>query len=393
MYRSRSGSFMSRQLQPNNRSMFISVSVLGAIIIIFLFAFKAFGEDLDNGSLVLVSIIFRHGDKTPTESYASDPYKDDKFWPEGWGQLTIKGKSQMYQLGINLRTRYKRFIGKYSLESIRVDSSDADRCLQSAAVLLAALFPPEDSQIWNPDLLWQPVPIHATPRSLDKLIVVKAPCPQYYAEKRKIDLELATNTSTIYKDLYEYLSNHAGEAIDSIQKVESLYNILEIEDEKGLTLPEWTESVFPDKMRPIATLCLSSFTYTPLLKRLYGGPLVGQMMQHMIEKQNGRIPKNKMFLYSAHDLTLVNVWQAMGFKQLLKPEYGAAIIVELHLVEGQYEVQMQYINSSTSKSPTRLNIPQCNSPCRLDDFNRIMQPVIPVDWDQECQIKRDRIEL
>lgn len=80
-----------------------------------------------------------------------------------------KGKTQMYRLGQNLNIRYQKFIGKYSLESIRVDSSDADRCLQSAGVLLAALFPPDESQIWNPDLLWQPVPIHATPRSLDKV--------------------------------------------------------------------------------------------------------------------------------------------------------------------------------------------------------------------------------
>lgn len=60
MYRSRSESFMNRQLQSNNRSMFISVSVLGAVIIIFLFAYKAFGEDLESGSLVLVSVVSVH---------------------------------------------------------------------------------------------------------------------------------------------------------------------------------------------------------------------------------------------------------------------------------------------------------------------------------------------
>lgn len=68
------------------------------------------------------------------------------------------------------------------------------------------------------------------------------------------------------------------------------------------------------------------------------------MTQHMLDKEAGKLPKNKMFIYSGHDLTLVNVWQAMGFKQLLKPEYGAALIVELHSVEGLYQVQVTYLS-------------------------------------------------
>lgn len=80
-----------------------------------------------------------------------------------------KGKKQMFQLGVILRSWYGHFVGQYSMKTVRVDSSDHDRCHQSAGALLAALFPPEEDQVWNKELLWQPIPIHATPLSYDKV--------------------------------------------------------------------------------------------------------------------------------------------------------------------------------------------------------------------------------
>ncbi|RWS08547.1 prostatic acid phosphatase-like protein [Dinothrombium tinctorium] len=35
-----------------------------------------------------VVVIHRHGDRTPTSPYENDPYRNNSFWPDGWGQLT-----------------------------------------------------------------------------------------------------------------------------------------------------------------------------------------------------------------------------------------------------------------------------------------------------------------
>lgn len=53
--------------------------------------------------------------------------------------------------------------------------------------------------------------------------------------------------------------------------MELLYNILEIESASGLTLPEWTESVFPQKMLPVAERSLALLTETPFMKKAKGG--------------------------------------------------------------------------------------------------------------------------
>lgn len=74
----------------------------------------------------------------------------------------------MYSLGLKIREWYSDFISKYYFpEDVEIISSYADRCLMSADTLLAALFPPKDSQIWNEDFIWQPIPVHYTPRNQD----------------------------------------------------------------------------------------------------------------------------------------------------------------------------------------------------------------------------------
>lgn len=78
---------------------------------------------------------------------------------------------QMYKYGQYLRKRYDGVIDdEYSPKDIHIVSSDNDRCLMSAQALLAGLYPPAGIQIWHRSLNWQPIPVHTTPRELDKVL-------------------------------------------------------------------------------------------------------------------------------------------------------------------------------------------------------------------------------
>lgn len=91
-------------------------------------------------------------------TYKNDPWKDEKFWAEGYAQLTQTGKQQMYELGSYLRQRYYKLLpnrGKYHVNDVLVKSTDIDRTLNSAAYMLAAMFPPMEEQIWHKSLMWQ----------------------------------------------------------------------------------------------------------------------------------------------------------------------------------------------------------------------------------------------
>jgi hypothetical protein len=76
----------------------------------------------------------------------------------------------MFRLGEFLRTRYNGYLSElYSSKEFLMKSSANDRCLMSAQVVLAGLYPPMGMQVWNPDLKWQPIPVHSTPRHLDQV--------------------------------------------------------------------------------------------------------------------------------------------------------------------------------------------------------------------------------
>jgi len=73
-------------------------------------------------------------------------------------------------LGLKLREWYNNFLpGTYSPDDIHIESSDHDRCLMSAQLCLAGLYPPQGAQLWNPEILWQPIPVHTIPRYLDQV--------------------------------------------------------------------------------------------------------------------------------------------------------------------------------------------------------------------------------
>lgn len=44
-------------------------------------------SNIESFFCIIVSQLFRHGDRTPTETYLTDPYKN-YTWPGGWGALT-----------------------------------------------------------------------------------------------------------------------------------------------------------------------------------------------------------------------------------------------------------------------------------------------------------------
>nr|CAD7463397.1 unnamed protein product [Timema tahoe] len=186
--------------------------------------------------------------------------------------LFPKGKMSMFELGKLFRQRYQGFLSRlYSPKEMHMESSANDRCLMSAELVLAGLYPPIGSQVWNHDLNWQPIPVHSTPRLQDKvtswkevvessriqdrllytlrpslnpsslqhclvnslqLIVMKKPCPRYEQELKQAYLSPdIVQVNLDNAELYSYLTEMTGKDIDSILEVELLYNTLEIEVE------------------------------------------------------------------------------------------------------------------------------------------------------------------
>ncbi|CAK9822890.1 Lysosomal acid phosphatase [Anthophora retusa] len=371
----------------------ITVLMLSISVGSVLFAYTAFAfannRNNDQTTIQQVIFVFRHGDRTPTETYPNDPYRNYK-WEGGHGALTKEGMLQLYNIGQWIRYKYGSIIGtKYENNLSFTQSSYADRCIMSAQALLAALYRPIAEEIFVPDLPWRPVPVHSIPRNLDKTITVKAPCPRLEEALKEAYANESVRPGSPSKRYYQQLSHHTGQNITTITDVEFLYNTLEIEQRKGLRLPEWTNEYYNTEMREIAARSLAIFTSNTLQQRLRGGPLLKQILEHMHASKAGQDTRRAYF-YSAHDITLVNLLRTIGFtNEYFKPEYGTTLVFELHVASNlteDAEVKLMYLNDTEAIKfpPYPMKIPNCNAPCLLKNLIKLWEDVLPDNWDDEC---------
>lgn len=128
--------------------------------------------------------------------------------------------------------------------------------------------------------------------------------------------------------------------------VELVYNTLKSESEAGLPLPDWAENIHPERLEPLAERSYVLFTETNLMKKVKGGAFLTEIHTNMIDKRRRNLnPDRKIFLYSGHDVTLVNVMNSLGIlDQTAKlPEYSSALVFELHhnsLFTDDFEVKV-----------------------------------------------------
>lgn len=371
------------------KSTTLAVIVLGLAVLSCLLGYCVLSESLpyESKTLRVVVIFFRHGARTPTQSYKSDPFKNYQ-WSDGFGTLTNTGKLQLYELGKKIRNYYANFIPEeYYEKDVYIQSSDKSRCMMSAYTFLAGLYPPSERQTWHPEIPWQPIPVHSLPRELDNLVAGTKPCKLW---KSMYNEQLAViNVDPKFSDLFDYLTKHTNQTVHSIVDVDFLYSTLQTEQEAGLKLPDWTKNVFPNKMKTPYMLSLAMMSYNETLLKFQIGPFLRQITQYFEEIVNPvNIDSSRtLYIYSGHDVNLVSLWHALGYEELLEPDYGASIVLELHedVEQNNFFIKAFYRNNTKVEVPMQLKIPFCDDPCTYDHFRQHIIKLIPKDWEVECQ--------
>lgn len=358
----------------------------------------------DLQGLKVVHLLFRHGDRTPINPYPKDPYKAASEWPVGFGQLTSLGKQEQLRLGQWVRARYSGFLGAdYSEKEVYVRSTDVDRTLMSASAHLAGLFPPHGYLQFDPDLAWQPVPVHTVPKSLDALLSSHATCPRF--DELQKELEESKFMKDLYtdnRDMFEYISANTGINVTTITELDYIYDSLFIESIYNKSLPDWTAKVFPEsrgemarQFKKLRDLSFTVDTFTHELKRLKGGPFVQELLDHfeavrhpqppmgsMDKREEAEYQGRKLFIYSAHDTTVAPILHTLGVFNGLAPPYASMVIVELLEREAGLHVRLSYKN--TTDSVFVLTLPGCQELCPLDTFKALTASIVPSNWREEC---------
>ncbi|XP_066293888.1 prostatic acid phosphatase-like isoform X2 [Branchiostoma lanceolatum] len=360
----------------------VAVLVLGGFVV-------AAGQSVKDGrSLVQASVLFRHGDRSPTETFPNDVHQEDA-WPQGFGFLSEIGIQQHHNLGEFFRKRYgKEGFGVLSEEFRRdelyVRSTDTDRTLMSAEANLDRLYPD------------QPIPIHTVRTGLDPLLrAFFLNCPRW-TELMEEDFN-SDDFKQKEKDNKEFMAFVVKKAgwgePHGIMDAWRTQDPLLCEKAHGMSWPAWVTADVYKRLTEL-TAYGSEINFRGDEKgRLMAGLLVNQIVSNMTTAQ-GEIQKNekpyRLLVYSAHDIDISALLSALDVYNVndLSPPYAACVMVELYRdPRGQFSVQILYRNDS-SHEPYVLTIPGCDEFCPFDDFVELNDEVIlsPGKWRRACEL-------
>ncbi|KAM6360488.1 lysosomal acid phosphatase isoform 2-T2 [Alca torda] len=340
-----------------------SAMAAGAAAVLLLLALCLQPPPARPRSLRFVTLVYRHGDRSPIKAYPRDPYQE-AAWPQGFGQLT----------------------------QIFIRSTDCDRTLMSAEANLAGLYPPEGQQIFNPNISWQPIPVHTVPESEERLLKFPLPlCPRYeqLQNETRHSAEYVNKTKENWQFL-QMVANETGIRDVSLESVWSVYDTLFCEQAHKMDLPVW---VTPDVMTQLKQLKDFGFEflfgiYNRVEKaRLQGGVLLDHIRKNLTKAANVSARQNlKLIAYSAHDTTLVALQMALDVYNKIQAPYASCHLFELYQEDdGNFSVEM-FFQNETGKEPFPLTVPGCQHRCPLQRFLELTDPVVPQDWEQECQV-------
>ncbi|XP_076580013.1 lysosomal acid phosphatase [Chaetodon auriga] len=360
--------------------------------VVFLLTVGSFcGKAAADRELVYVTVLFRHGDRSPVRAYPTDPYQESA-WPQGFGQLSQEGMRQHYELGHFLRDRYKGFLKEsYDRHEISVRSTDVDRTLMSAEANLAGLYPPAGRQVFTPDLKWQPIPVHTVPQSEERLLSYPlGDCPRYNQLMNETEhTEEFLNVTIEYKDVIELVRNKTGLNKTNVESIWTVYDTLFCESLHNMSAPDWVTPDVMEKLRELKDYEFRSMfgLYKRQEKsRLQGGILLGEIVKNLT-KMAAPDPEQrlKMMMLSAHDTTVAALQSSLDVFNGRQPPYASCQIFELYRENGSASVSMFFRNDSTVQ-PFPLHLPGCSHDCPLDDFVRITKLSISEDRDKECEV-------
>ena len=364
----------------------------------------------DVSTLKHLQIVHRHGERTVNFLEDKDPFQNlSKYWPEGLGQLTNRGKNQMYKLGQYLRQEYKQYLGdEFSPREVYARSSAQTRVLESAACLLAGVYPPNSTQWqWDTNLgkMWQPIPIETlVPSSEDKLLRDIASCPKAREQENAIESsEYVQKQLRKERDFLGYLGQLVGTDIESTIDCKNIYEFLTIEYGRGLKWSDvgmWSkqnETMIFEKILPLAELFWQTKYSSSIAQRIRAGPLIQVLLNNMKSVVDSGPSQTKVHIYSTHDSVLAILLSALQVFNGRTVAFSATVIFELHQKSNSdpYFVRIYYLNETEPQiNSYLLALPECNDSgeCPINEFSSLCQQKIPEDWNVECGITTETTE-
>ncbi|XP_066285310.1 prostatic acid phosphatase-like [Branchiostoma lanceolatum] len=346
----------------------------------------ATGENKNLRSLVQASVMFRHGDRSPTQTFPTDIHREDA-WEQGFGFLSSIGIEQHHNLGEFFRKRYgkegfKVLSEKFKRDEVYVRSTDTDRTLMSVEANLDRLFPD------------QPVPVHTVRTGTDMLLRafwLKCPRAVELLEEAKNSEEFLRKEEE-NKEFMAYVVKKAGwDRPHGVMDAWRTEDPLLCEKAHNMSWPDWVTPEVYKRLHELTAYAYETHFVGDEKGKLMAGLLIHNIVSNMTEARQEVLEDKKvhrLLMYSAHDLDISALLSALNVYNNMSAPYASCVLIELYQDRlGSFSVQISYRNDS-SHDPYVLTVPGCDAFCPFDDFVTLIDDVImsPGRWRRACEL-------
>ncbi|CAH1395443.1 unnamed protein product [Nezara viridula] len=335
-------------------------------------------------TLVKVFVALRHGSRAPKfETYDDHNYKkdDERFWPDGPGELTKNGKQEAFEIGQKLRTRYSAFLGDYyKTKDFRAFSTLKERTIMSAELVAAAIFPPNGYQKWNNKLLWQPVPVfpdYVINGNDDNV------CKWFLPVSRAEMKNTSASEFGFDKDDLRVLQDNIGLLYDEdpfnfMSKLWDVWDTLFFQDKGNLTLPQWTNTLYPNKMSAAVLKFVKFYLSGSTTRKIaFVGPYAKALASYFTEGQK------KMELHVWHDMNIIGLLTTLGIEIDKYPDTTATVAIELHKNNEEYYFEVYYYSNYKENIPKLTKMP-CGTTCESNIVIERFQTYAKTNFEELC---------
>ncbi|XP_058795126.1 testicular acid phosphatase homolog isoform X2 [Phymastichus coffea] len=248
----------------------------------------------------------------------------------------------------------------------------------SLQLVLAGLYSPTDDQVWNDHLKWSPMPYFYTPHELD-ILLRSFDRPEY------LKIMVETHRSKEFQKKIGTFSKFL-ETLGQITGINFENNFLCIlmisglifsNEHMGLPLPDWYTPDVKRTFREIRQCFFDGYALTTDMKKFGTGPIIKTFVENMNLDENKLNPR-KIYLYSAHDDNVASFVRAHEIRDFAYPEFGCSLIFEKWR-DANNKVVIKSLGWTPNDKHTTLRLGGHDEFCPIDDYLKIVQPVIPTD--------------
>ncbi|XP_043260530.1 venom acid phosphatase Acph-1-like isoform X1 [Colletes gigas] len=348
--------------------------------------------------LQLLHIMFAHKTYAPISDiiHSNDTSLPSELTYEYFNSAPLNmpntGKLNMYNLGVHLREEYNQFLGDlYTVKTMKMHTAEYPLSMMSAQLVNAGLWPPTETQKWDDDINWQPIPMDYISIEKDTLLLGMR-CPNFVSEMNRVLNTIQMKETMLHHlPLFDYVSHNSGIEIRKPSEVALLYAALETKADLNQSLPYWAKEIFPDGgLYNMTLLEYDLLSQTHLQRQLNGGTILKEILANSLNYIYGGIPKErKLIIYSGNDRNIVAILKTLDLWSPHIPNEAASVIFEMYYDNEtlSHGIKINYY-TGIEDDTIPLTLPNCTEICPLQIFLNSFYDVLPENAELLCNWKR-----